>query len=242
MIEYQIAVSLALLIYASYLDVKSREVDDKPWILFSLIGISFLVYEFVVTGAVSDWVLVLLSIGLTAPLAFVFYYLGFYGGADALALVTLSFILPVYRSPMYLHPLTPITVLTNATVLVLVLPVYFLLRNSLSLIRGVDLFAGFEKEAIWKKAAVIFLGYRMKNVKEDDFYLPLEKTIDGARRFDLSLLKDVDDSELFLQGKDVWGTPGIPLILFMTGGFVAMLLFGDFVAIFLNTLFSLLIA
>ncbi|MFQ6134218.1 MAG: prepilin peptidase [Nitrososphaerales archaeon] len=239
MIEYRIAVSLAMLIYASYLDLKSREVDDKPWIFFSLIGVSFSIIEFMVSGTVSDWFLALLSIGMTGPLAFVLYYLGFYGGADAKALVTLSFILPVYRSPMYLHAFTPVTVLTNATVLVLALPVYFLLRNSFSLIRGESIFSGFEEEPRWKKAAVLFLGYRLKNVKENDFYLPLEKTFDdGTRRFDLTLLKDEDE---FLHGRDVWGTPGIPLLLFMTGGFIAMLLFGDFVAIFLNTLVSVLI-
>lgn len=238
MIEYKIAVSLVILVYASYLDIKSREVDDKPWVVFSLIGVSFMVYEFMISGTVSDWFLVLFSIGITAPLAFILYYMGFYGGADAKALVTLSFILPVYKSPIYLHTFAPLTVLTNATVLVLALPAYFLLRNSLSIIKGNSIFSGFEDEPWWKKVVVVFLGYRLRNVKEDDFYLSLEKTVDGKRRFDLTLLKDEDE---FLHGKDIWGTPGIPLLLFMTGGFVAMLLFGDFVAIFLDILISALI-
>lgn len=61
--------------------------------------------------------------------------------------------------------------------------------------------------------------------------------VKGKRKFDLSLLKDED---FFLTGKDVWGTPGIPLLLFMTGGFVAMLLIGDIVAIFLNAIISII--
>lgn len=238
MIEYRIAISLILLIYTSFLDIKRREVEDKPWIFFSIIGIMFFVYEFVSTGIILDWYLALISIGITAPIAFVLYYLGFYGGADAKALVTLSFIIPVFRPVLYLHPLTPLIVLTNAMVLVLALPIFFLVRNLYSIIIGDNIFSKFEDEPVWKKIVVSFIGYRLKNVKEDDFYLSLEKTVKGKKKFDLSLLKD---DEEFLQGKDIWGTPGIPLLLFLTGGFITMLLFGDIVAIFLSRLISILI-
>lgn len=240
LIEYRIAVGLILLLYTSYLDIKRREVEDKPWIFFSIIGILFFVYEFVLNGMILDWFLIIISICITAPIAFILYYFGFYGGADAKALVTLSFILPIYSPPLYLHPLAPLIVLTNAMVLVMALPVFFFLRNFYSLIKGDNIFSKFEDEPMWKKIVVFFIGYRLKNVKEDDFYLSLEKTVDGKKKFVLSLLKDDEEFE-FLQGKDIWGTPGIPLLLFLTGGFIMMLLFGDIVAIVLNRIISIII-
>ncbi len=254
MIEYRIAISLILLLYVSFLDIKSREVEDKIWKFFILIGLLFFGYEIISTGIALDWQLdpiimivktldwqlVPISIVVTFVIAYILNYLGFYGGADAMALITLSFILPVFNSPLYLHPLAPLIVLTNAMVLVMALPVYYFIRNSYSLIKGDKIFSKFEDEPIWKKIVVSFIGYRLKNVKEDDFYLPLEKSVGGKKKFDISLLKDDEDFK-FLQGKDIWGTPGIPLLLFLAGGFIAMLLFGDIVAILLSRIISMML-
>jgi len=238
MMEYRVAASLILLTYASYRDLKTREIGDRPWVAFSLIGVTLSAYEFLSGGGGFDPLLTILSVAVTTPIALGIYYAGLYGGADAKALITLSFLLPIYRPPLYIHPIAPLIAFTNSTFLVLILPAAFFTRNTLRVLRGEDIFSGFEGEPLWKKVLVSFLGYRLRPEDRRRFYFVLEKIVEGRRRFDLSLLKYEPEE---LHGSEVWGTPGIPLIVFIAGGFIAMLIIGDFVALILrSTLFYLI--
>ncbi len=250
-VEYRVAVAAAMLLTAAYFDMRSREIDDRLWISFSSVGALLYAYEFVTNGLASGFAWTLLIIGGTAGIVLLLYRFGFYAGADALALLSLSIVLPLYTPPIYalpiyhdplyllFNPITFVMVLANATIWVLVLPVYFLLRNLSRLLRGEAIFSGFEAESRWKKAVVIFLGYRMKYAKEGDFYLTLERRVEGKRKFVFRML---NENEEFLQGQDVWGTPGIPFLLFMTLGFFTMLLLGDLVTLLMDSLLSTLIA
>jgi preflagellin peptidase FlaK len=249
-VEYRIAVATAMLLSAAYFDLRSREIDDRLWISFSSVGVLLYVYEFVITGTVSDLVSILLIIGGTAGVVLLLCRLGFYAGADALALLSLSVVLPLYNpqiyalsayhNPLYLlfNPVTFVMVLANATIWVLILPLYFMLRNLSRLLRGEHIFSGFEDESWWRKVVVVFLGYRMKYASADNFYLTLETRVAGKRKFVFRMLNEDED---FLQGQDVWGTPGIPFLLFMTIGFFTMLLLGDLVTLLMDSLFSILI-
>ncbi|MCL4436091.1 MAG: hypothetical protein M1503_00200 [Thaumarchaeota archaeon] len=250
-IEYRIAVAAVMLLSAAYFDIRSREIDDRLWISFSSVGALLYFYEFVTAGVVTDLASTLLVIGGTAGIVLLLYRLGFYAGADALALLSLSVVLPLYAPPIYalpamyhdplyllFNPVTFVMVLANATMWVLILPVYFLLRNLLRLLRGEAIFAGFEDESWWRKVVVVFLGYRMKYASEGSFYLTLEKKVGSKRKFVFRML---NEDEEFLQGQDVWGTPGIPFLLFMTLGFFTMLLVGDLVTLLMDSLFSALI-
>jgi len=230
--------SLIMLVYTSYSDLRSREVDDKPWIVFSLIGASISLYELVFEGMVSDLFIITLSVLVTTVISFGLYYLGFYGGADAKALFTLSLVLPLYQPAEYIHQLAPIIIFTNSLILVLILPVYYFVKNVYALAKGEHLFSGFESEAGWRKAAVMFMGCRLKNVDINGFYFSLEKTVDEIKRFDLSFSKTGDE---FLNARDVWGTPGIPLLLFMTAGLITLLLYGDLTVHIIKLLFALII-
>jgi preflagellin peptidase FlaK len=251
MIEYHIAAAAAMLIISSYFDLKSREVTDTLWTIFFLIGVSLYIYDFITIGMIYNWFSVVVVVGATAGLAFLLYYLGFFGGADLFALILISVILPLYDPPLYalpiyhspilvwFYPVTAVMVLTNAAVWVMALPLYFFLRNLWRLLRSERIFAEFEDEPRWKKMAVMFLGYRMNNAKERDFYLSLERIIDGKRRFDFRLIKAED--VMFLKGRDVWGSPGLPYLFFWTLGFFTMLLLGDLVTLFMDSLVSILI-
>jgi len=238
MLVLRVAISIIMLVYTSYFDLRSREVDDKPWIVFSLIGISISLYELIFEGITSDLINIPLSVLITTVISFGLYYLGFYGGADAKALFTLSLVLPLYQPVEYMHQFAPIMVFTNSLILVLILPVYYFAKNVYALANGEHLFLGFESEATWRKAAVMFMGCRLKKVDIDGFYFSLERTVDGVRRFDLSFSKTGDE---FLNARDVWGTPGIPLLLFMTVGLITLLLFGDLTVQIIKLLFALII-
>ncbi len=223
---------LGTLLYGSYYDWKSREVSDSVWIFPSIAGMSLQVYEIIFLYHMVDLYLTAFSIGLTTAAALAFYKLGFFGGADAKALIAASLILPTYSTRSSLHPFASLTVLTNGVILTVFLPLAYALRNLGSTASGSRVFRGFESEPLWKKTLVCFLGYRVKQAKPGNFMFSLEKEVNGRKVFLISLLKDDE----FASGEDIWVTPGIPLLLFFTAGFILMVLQGDIIALLLNFL------
>lgn len=228
MLLLKLTTCFIMLSYASFSDWKAREVDDKLWVLFSFIGITLNAVELYFYYNSQLLMLVIISISLISVISFTLYYLGFFGGADMKALLVISLIIPVYYPPRYLHPFISLTSLTNGAFLTLSIPVIFFTLNMVRLILGKDIFLGFENEKRWKKILVCFLGYRARKVEKGQFFMNLEKTTDGKKGFHISLLKD----EEFTSGQDIWVTPGIPLLIFITLGFVSTLIFGDFLALF----------
>jgi len=216
-----------MLAYASYSDWRTREVTDKLWVLFSLVGIAFILIELSSSFYFLSLLLILASILLTFLISFILYYFGFFGGADMKALIVASLLIPVYYPPHYLHPFLSLMSLTNGVFLTITLPIIFLTINVTRFVIGKKIFMGFEGERLWKKILVCFLGYRASNVKKEHFFMSLEKTIDGKRSFHISLLKDED----FISGQDLWVTPGMPLLIFITLGFLSTVVFGDFLAL-----------
>ena len=78
---------LAMLGYASFKDLKTREVNDVVWLVFGASGLALNLYE-ASTGSI-------VFLNLMLPMAFMILFavasgfLGFFGGADLLAFVTL---------------------------------------------------------------------------------------------------------------------------------------------------------
>ena len=232
MLLVKIAICFIMLSYASYSDWKTREVSDKLWILFSSVGITLNIIELSLYFSLQFLTLVIISISLSSLISFILYYFGFFGGADMKALVVISLLIPVYPYPVYypsnyLHPFTSVISLTNGIFLTISLPIIFFTLNIVRLIHGKDIFSGFEGEKLWRKVLACFLGYRASKAEKSHFFMSLEKTIDGKKRFHISLLKD----EEFTLGQDVWVTPGIPLLIFISLGFTSTILFGDFLTL-----------
>lgn len=227
MLLLKLFICFIMLSYASYNDWKTREVDDKIWILFSFIGITLNIIELYYLSNLQLLFLVITSISLSSLISFVLYYFGFFGGADMKALIVISLIIPVYYSSNYLHPFASLTSLTNGVFLTMSLPMIFFTLNVIRLIQYKHIFSGFEGEKLWRKILACFLGYRVKRAEKGHFFMSLEKTVDGKKRFHISLLKDED----FTSGQDMWVTPGIPLLIFISLGFVSTILFGDFLTL-----------
>lgn len=216
-----------MLTYASYSDWKTREVDDKLWILFSSIGIALNLIDLSFQYSPQILMLIIISISLISLISFMLYYLGFFGGADAKALIAISLIIPLYYPYKYIHPFTSLTSLTNGAFLTLSLPITFFILNMIRILHGEKIFLGFENDKFWKKLLVCFLGYRAKKVEKGQFFMSLQTVVNGKKVFHISLLKD----EEFVSGQDVWVTPGIPLLIFITFGFLLTVTFGDFLAL-----------
>jgi preflagellin peptidase FlaK len=228
----RLAVCAVMLAVSSYFDIKTREVEDWFWVVFGAVGVALTGYEFFTSSP--NLLLYLFSFILTSGLAYLLYVLGFYGGADAKALSAISLLVPFFNLNSIIHPITGLIILTNSTILTLIFPVYFGLRNLVKVVSGEKIFEGFESEPLLKKILASLLGYRIKVSAKGRFLMRLERTVDGKRKLDISM-RGVDED--FVEESDVWVTPGLPLLLFMAIGFVVMVLFGDILALLIRAIF-----
>lgn len=229
----------AMLLYSSYLDIKDREIPDTLWLVSGAFGVGWTTYSILVLQ--SDLRLTLISIFLTSVIAFPLYYAGFYGGADAKGLLALSLFTPIFYSyegisQIYFHPFLPISTLTNGVIAATILSIFYFTKNLARFAAGEKLFEGLEQEPILRKLAAMFLGYRVVG-KPGEFMFRLETKKDGKRKLEFNFLQA---DEEYVQETDVWVTPGIPLLLFITAGYFISVLYGDLVAVFTLGLFQLI--
>lgn len=223
-----------MLSIGSYYDLKTREVHDRLWMVFGATGLVLYAWEYYTYGVTADVQMVLVSISLTAAIALALYRYGFFGGADAKALVAISVILPVYYPSMsfYVHPITGIMVLTNAVFLALVVPLYNALSNLVKVARGERLFEGFD-EAMWRKVLACFVGTPSNKQMRHRSVIEYSAG-EGKKRFSFRLNCDEDDSDSKWSccagssvGGRTWLSKNLPFLVFMLAGFLAAVLFGD---------------
>lgn len=152
-----IAISLADLLrllavpvfaWAAWLDIKTRRVSNRYWPPLLALAVLALGIDgwtlYAIGGQV--WLQFVfacaLSIGLLVPLAYGFWYVGGFGGADAKALMVLAILFPTY--PVYIvaglelpiadpvHWVFSLVILTNAVLVGLIYPVILAARNLIS--------------------------------------------------------------------------------------------------------------
>jgi len=253
----RISVSSSFLLISSWYDLKTREVPNRVWLFFAPVGFALAALQFFLSslaGEKVDPVLWLFSMGVTVGISLALFYLGLFGGADAKALICLSIALPVHPSPMQrqinvLTPLFPLTVLSNAVLvsssLVLVITCYNVFK--LMQTKG-GLFDGLENEPLWSKIVAFTTGFKVDSARlaEGSHYMPLEylsEEEDGEvvrhLRMSVRLIEETPQDSNHLNyahrelGGKVWATPGLPFLVFVTAGFVAALVFGDFITWFI---------
>lgn len=91
--------------WAAYRDVESRRVPNRIWLPLLAIGAVALLWD--VVGILDETtfrrrlfvIRAAFSLGFVAPLGYVFWRIGGFGGADAKAIITLAVLFPVY--PVY---------------------------------------------------------------------------------------------------------------------------------------------
>ena len=210
-----IVLGLVMLIIASVIDVWKREIHDYYWIVFGIIGFLLI---FLSPELISDLLILGFSL-IIAPFVILMWRIGFFGGADAFALIALAVIAPM--ATLSENPVTPFTTLSNAVILFVIPLIINVLRNTISQIKGKNIFEGFD-ETTQRKIVAILIGYRAKNPR---FGFSIEKTKKGKKRLDLKL-HHAENQEFCIK-PDTWITPGIPYLLLITGGFIIQLFYGD---------------
>jgi len=228
----KIILILAALSFASYQDLKTREIDDKVWYIAIVTGAVLTASEILTTPGY-PLALLILSVGITAVLALGIYYAGLYGGADAKALIAIAVTLPL--PPSYQAVTSwpyPFTIFGNALVLSLLLIPACAIWNSLWWMKNKDLFKDLNATTV-QKAAIFFLGAKVKleTANKVHFNLLEKLAADGSHYIRLfSRVASEEEPKVF--GKDskyVWATPALPLIVFFLFGFLLYFVAGDII-------------
>ncbi|MFQ5970336.1 MAG: prepilin peptidase [Nitrososphaerales archaeon] len=230
MLEIRLVACSVMLIVASIIDLKKREIGDKVWVGFGGFGLLITAIEF--NSNSINLTQYGIGIAITAPIAYAIYRTGLFGGADAKALVAIAVLLPFYDMPFKIHGLTAFTVLTNATLLTFWHVIHNMVRNSIDLARGRSLFEGFEESGT-RKALAFMMGFRSDTPK--GYLFAMESSEEGRRRFKFHPAEY--DEYVASETKNVWVTPALPFIVYMALGFGVMIIFGDILALIFTNIF-----
>lgn len=213
----RIITALSMLAIASFLDIRKREINDILWIGFGAISCIMIFFS-------DDFWLTLKTIGLSmiiAPIVLVVWRLGIFGGADALCLIVLAALAPL--ASIHGSQITPLTTLTNAAI-ISVIPLFANLgRNLLALSRKETIFKDLNETRL-NKIIAVFIGYRAKSPK---YGFSIEKMEGNQKRLDFGF-RHAENTQ-FCVTPETWITPGIPYIIYITGGFIIQLFYGDII-------------
>lgn len=217
-----------ILLHASYLDIKKREIEEWHWIVLAVVGFIHAIYLSVLFQSFRPIIFTGLVFLLMFGLALLLFYLGLFGGGDGKILMGLGALLPSLAGREYAFGLFPVSVFDNALMISIFLPVAIILYN---LSKG-DFPRDYDSGKI-KKIIAMAVGYRLKTEKLSDKFYPLEEFKDGKRSIRLfigDLDFNVNKYKETLKEKGIetlWATPGLPFIVPITIGYFVAVIFGD---------------
>jgi archaeal preflagellin peptidase FlaK len=256
LIAVQVAITLGILVYASWSDYKTREVSNRVWTIYAPIALILSLTEMILYQP-SQLPFYALSFGVTVGIAFLLFYAGGFGGADSKALMCIALALPFAPLALFTpliagavsptsQVIFPITIFGNAVLFAAASGIYMILRNLIWHKKTkAKMFPGtLGSESIGKKFLVLITGYKMNvsKVKDKWHIFPMEdidaQSVSLKRKLvivphDQSRENIVERlSSASKEGKIegcVWATPGLPMLIFVTLGLVVALFLGDFV-------------
>jgi preflagellin peptidase FlaK len=248
-----VGVCSLILLYACYSDLKTRSVANEVWLIMIAVGIPLAIYNFHVQG-IPFLIRFVISLAVTFALSYLFFYMNLFGGADAKSLISIAVILPVnplLSTASVFDPLPfAVTTLFNGAIISLIVPPSLFLYNLLHL----------RSAGLQKDLGLTFIGYKMRIdalAKSKHKFLRLlhsYESEEGAGEEGTVKIKfsfggaEIDDTIIErlknyrTQGKineDVWVTPGLPYMLFITAGFFIALFYGNLILYILTALFPL---
>lgn len=269
LVALQVAVTVSILVYASWSDYKTREVSNWVWAVYAPLAIVLSISDLLIYEPLSKLPLFGISVGFTVGLAFLLFYSGGFGGADSKALMCIALALPFAPVALFIpifgqSPISqfifPLTIFGNAVLFAAVSGVYIVLRNVFwHKMTGKKMFAGsLAQESLWKKVLVLITGYKMTVVKlkEKWHIFPLEDlqaSDENVLNRKLVVVPSDDGREGIVDrlsnavaaGKIdsyVWATPGLPMLIFITLGLIVALFFGDIVWLLVRFVLAIRVA
>jgi len=220
--QVRILLAIVMLSSATIIDIRKREISDLMWIVFGAISVVLLFFEPDITKAA-------LGVGfslIVAPLVLILWRFGLFGGADALGLIVLAALAPM--ATLSESTVSPFSIVVNSALLSITPMIINFVRNSIRILRRENIFQDFDEPAS-KKIFVMFLGYKSKNPK---YSFSLETQVGTKKRLNIAL-HNSDHAE-YCTTPNTWVTPGLPFMIFIFGGFILQLLFGDIILNFVG--------
>ncbi len=181
-------VAVPVFAWAAIRDIRTRRISSTVWVPLSLVGLLTLIWDGWVawTEGGDVWTFDFLlpaaiSLGFVVPIAYLFWWFGGFGGADAKALMVLALLFPTFPSyavagleaPATTTPVGAFsfTILTNAVLVGLAIPVALAIRNA----------------AAGRVAPVMFVGWPVALEDVPTTHGQLLETPDGLSRGGLDL-------------------------------------------------------
>ncbi len=222
----KILFAVLILFYASILDWKYREIDDRSWISMVGLGIIFTGYDYIRFNQFFIIKIFAISFLISLVLAFALYYTGLMGGGDGKILMGIGAMFPFYpyTDVFTILPLFVLSVFANAIFLSAAMPVIFFISNLRRL----------KEIGSLKEFFIMFLGYKKKAASINDY----EVIIGDGRDFKIFL--NAKDIELGKKGdcdKEVWVTPALPFVIPIMIGFLISIVYGDILSYLVWRLF-----
>jgi preflagellin peptidase FlaK len=213
-LEVRIYLTLLFFLYASYLDLKYREIDPRLW--QSMIGLGFLIILADIVDLNNPRLLIvfLIILLLATIFAISIHYLGLMGGGDVKLIIALGAMFPYLPSGSFILPTLFLSAFTNAIVIALTIPLFFFIYNLKHL----------PSTRSPKDFLRLFVAYK-KDAKNLDHF---EAVLNEGQLF-----INTKNMELGKTNKmgSVWVTPAFPFVVFLTAGFTISVFYGDILSI-----------
>ena len=221
--------SFLVFFYASYYDLKERIVPNKGWLIIYPVAVSVNVLSFYLEQNLQDIVISMFSIFIAMVVGLLCFYSGFLGGGDVKTFIAVSLLCPtfIFNSQSLFYPFLPLSTIVNSIFLLLMISIYFFVKNVFKIVKGERIFEGFEGEPLWRKLFAMAIGYKVCGKTDWKFFRVIEKRIGEKRLFYFS---DSGSDEAVYLG-EVWASPIIPFVVLMFLGFMLSLFFGDILTI-----------
>jgi len=265
LISVKVALTLSFLLYSSWNDYKTREVSNRVWMIFAPLAFALTLAEILLYSAERlPWFGLVL--GVMTAFALLLFYAGGFGGADSKALICIALALPFFpeslMTPIFAEGLSPIaqnifpfTIFSNSVLVAAASVIVMLLINAKQRITtGKHVFEGsLATESLWKKILVLMTGYKVPLAKlEEKWHVyPMEDIAEYSNETSLKrklviMPKDEGREEIVerlsravASGKidsNVFATPGLPMLIFITVGLIISLILGDIVWLLIGLL------
>ena len=227
-----------ILLYACYSDIKTRTVSNKLWLLSIAVSMPLIIYNIFLFD-MSYLIALVISISLTTILAYLFFRLGSFGGADAKSLICIAILIPTNHINSVFNPFPfAITTLINASIISLITLLLMFFYNLWNL----------EFNEFIKNLKMVFIGYKIHintlTIKKHVWLLHSyneditnKKVIPKGVELNNKIIEQLKEYAIQSKLDKVWVTPKLPYMLFITSGFFISLFYGNLVIYIINYIF-----
>jgi len=229
--QAQMLASLVVLTLATIQDINEREVDDVVWIVGLLVGVSLDICLFLKVRPPLESIVQ--YVRFLIPFLIIIigsWRLKLMGEADILAFITLAILQPVHPYRKGMFPPAFCTLL-HSNVLILLVPLYFLAWNLALMLKGENIFDGFEESTLRKfLASLLAIPIRAEKADKFKFFSVAQNGTSPRKKFKLISALSIPETKEELPKTEeplVWICPSIPMIPFILAGYLMTLWLGD---------------